>query len=130
MSTVLRNALALRWCVRYVTGMVLSNAERQARYRRNLKARAQGVTADLVAQAVEVMYRYVIHLNADTRAPSWEDFCKKASRRGQADLWREMFDSPFDDETCDDINAAGFDGELVRRVWPVAYAVLRPPVPE
>ena len=130
MSTVLRNALALRWCVRYVTGMVLSNAERQARYRRNLKARAQGVTADLVAQAVEVMYRYVQHVNADPDAPSWDDFCKKASRRGQHDLWQQWFANPFDDETCDDINAAGFDGELVRRVWPVAYAVLRPPVPE
>ena len=130
MSTVLRNALALRMCLRYVTGMVLSNAERQARYRRNLKARAQGVTADLVAQAVEVMFRYVQQVNADPDAPSWDDHCKKASRRGQHDLWRQWFDSPFDDETCDDISAAGFDGELVRRVWPVAYAVLRPPVPE
>lgn len=110
--------------------MVLSNAERQARYRRNLKARAQGVTADLVAQAVEVMYRYVQHVNAEPDASSWEDFRKKACRRGQHDLWRQWFDSPFDDEVCDDINAAGFDGELVRRVWPVAYAVLRPPVPE
>lgn len=130
MSTLLRNALALVALLRYVTGMVLSNAERQARYRRNLKVRAQGVTADLVVQAAEVMYRYIEHVNADPNAPSWEDFCKKASRRGQADLWRGVFDSPFDDETCDDINAAGFDGELVRRVWPVAYAVLRPPVPE
>lgn len=130
MSTVLRNALALVARLRYVTGMVLSNAERQARYRRNLKVRAQGVTADLVAQAVEVMYRYYQHTNPEQGTPSWEDFCKRASRRGQADLWREMFDSPFDDETCDEINAAGFDGELVRRVWPVAYAVLRPPVPE
>lgn len=127
---MLRNALALAARLRYVTGMVLSNAERQARYRRNLKARAQGVTADLVAQAVEVMYRYVQHVNAEPDASSWEDFRKKACRRGQHDLWRQWFDSPFDDEVCDDINAAGFDGELVRRVWPVAYAVLRPPVPE
>lgn len=130
MSTVLRNALALVARLRYVTEMVLSNAERQARYRRNLKARAQGVTADLVAQAVEVMYRYLHHVNADPEALSWEDFRTKASRRGQHELWRKWFEDPFDDEMCDDINAAGFDGELVRRVWPVAYAVLRPPVPE
>lgn len=108
--------------------MVLSNAERQARYRRNLKARAMGVTADLVAQAVEVMYRYVQQVNAEPDAPSWDDFCKKASRRGQVDLWRQWFDNPCDDDVCDEINAAGLDGELVRRVWPVAYAVLRPPM--
>lgn len=110
--------------------MVLSNAERQARYRRNLKARAQGVTADLVAGAVEAMYRYVQHMNAEQDAPSWEDFRKKASRRGQHDIWRQWFEDPFDDETCDEMTAAGFDGELVRRVWPVAYAVLFPPVSE
>jgi hypothetical protein len=109
--------------------MVLSNAERQARYRKNLKARAKGVTPDLVAAAVEAMYRYNQQLNADPRQPSWEDFVKSASRRGKFDLWRQWFDAPFDPETCDDISAAGFDGDLVARVWPVAYAVLRPPVP-
>lgn len=128
MSTVLRNALALVARLRYVTEMVLSNAERQARYRRNLKARAQGVTADLVAQAVEIMHRFTTHHDPD--APSWEEFLVAARKRGGADRWREWLADPFDDETCDEINAAGFDGELVRRVWPVAYAVLFPPVPE
>lgn len=53
MSTVLRNALALGWCVRYVTGMVLSNAERQARYRKSIKARANdpGAAARSAADA-------------------------------------------------------------------------------
>lgn len=110
--------------------MVLSNAERQARYRRNLRARAKGVTAADVIAATEVMYRYIVHVNAEPDAPSWEGFLAGTRKRDGGRGWRQWFSEQFDDELCDEMNAAGFDGELVRRVWPVAYAVLKPPAAE
>jgi hypothetical protein len=109
--------------------MVLSNAERQARYRRNLRARANGVLPSDVAEAVEVMARYHLHIAADPDAPTWEEILKRSRRRDGLNSWHQWFESPFDPELCDEISAAGFDGELVRRVWPVAFAVLRPPQP-
>lgn len=108
--------------------MVLSNAERQARYRKNLKARALGVSPDDVLAAVEVMVRYQRHIEPD--APAWEDVLKRARARSGVTIWRQWFADPFDPEFCDDLSAAGFDADLVRRVWPVAHAVLHPPVPE
>ncbi|MGN6689790.1 MAG: hypothetical protein ACTHJU_02475 [Sphingopyxis sp.] len=105
--------------------MVLSNAERQARFRKNLKARAMGVTPADVIAAVEVMVRY--HGSIDPDCPQWEEVLRQSRARSDAPMWRQWFDGPFDAEMCDEITAAGFDGELVRRVWPVAYAVRRPP---
>ena len=108
--------------------MVLSNAERQARYRKNLKARAMGVSAADVFAATEVMYRYVCHVQAEP--VDWPAFVAACRKRGNRRQYGDMWDDAPDDEVIDDINALGLDGELVRRVWPVAYAVLRPPVPE
>lgn len=125
---MLRNALALAARLRYVTGMVLSNAERQARYRRNLKARAQGVTAADVMAATEVMYRYVAIGQPDMG--DWAAFVDRCRKRGNWRNYGDLWDSAPDDSVIDEMNGAGLDGELVRRVWPVAYSVLRPPVPE
>lgn len=124
-SSLLRNGLALPHLCRYLTGMVLSNAERQARYRKNLKARALGVRPEDVLAAVEVMVRYQRLIEPD--APEWEDLLKRARSRSGVTIWRQWFETPFDPEFCDDLTAAGLDGDLVRRVWPVAYAVLNPP---
>lgn len=108
--------------------MVLSNAERQARYRRNLKARANGVTAADVVAATKVVVEF--HGMQDPDAPGWDEMLKRARRRDGLTLWRQWFHSPFDAEFCADITAAGLDGDLVARVWPVAYAVLFPPAAE
>jgi hypothetical protein len=106
--------------------MVLSNAERQARYRRNLKARANGVTDADVIPAAQVMVAY--WQTQDPDAPDWGDFLKRANGRGGLPSWQQLFQGPFDPELCDDMDAAGLNGDVVRRVWPVACAVLRPPV--
>ncbi|WP_263587642.1 hypothetical protein [Sphingopyxis sp. GC21] len=105
--------------------MVLSNAERQARYRKNLKARALGVSPDDVLAAVEAMVSFERRTNPD--APEWEEILKRSRARGGLAIWRQWFAEPFDPELCDDLTAAGLDGDIVRRVWPVAHAVLNPP---
>jgi hypothetical protein len=74
------------------------------------------------------MVRY--HGSIDPDGLQWEEVLRRSQGRSGVTLWRQWFDDPFDAEMCDEITAAGFDGEIVRRVWPVAYAVLRPPVPE
>lgn len=99
MSTVLRNGVALRLSVRYVTGMVLSNAERQARYRKNIKARANDpaasarAAADAAVAAVWAMFNRIGE-GSVADFPKFDDWRAKYMGADLADTCRSMFDDP------------------------------------
>jgi hypothetical protein len=99
--------------------MVLSNAERQRRYKDRLKAAAQGVTPEMVVEAVRLHWE---QMRADDPAlGTWEEYLASCrTRRGRL-MWRENLVS---------WKAEHFEGdgeELMRKVAGVIEALMNPP---
>lgn len=103
--------------------MVLSNAERQARFRQSRKARAQGVTPEMVEQAA----RMIFECDANPEFPSWEEWCAISRKRSNANMWQQFWMISADAALLDAVTASGGDADLVERVLAVARAVLLPP---
>lgn len=103
--------------------MALSNAERQARFRQSLKAKAQGVTPEMVEQAA----RMIFECDANPEFPSWEEWCAISRKRSNANMWQQLWTISYDDGLLDDVTASGGDADLVARVLAVARAVMYPP---
>lgn len=102
--------------------MALSNAERQARFRQSLKAKAQGVTPEMVEQAA----RLIFESTDDPEFPSWEDWCALSRKRGNASMWHQLWMISDSKGLLDDVVASGGDADLVARVLAVARAVMHP----
>ncbi len=103
--------------------MALSNAERQSRFRQSLKAKAQGVTPEMVEQAV----RMIFESGDDPEFPSWEEWCEQAGKRGNSTMWSQFWMITDDEGLLEDVTASGGDADLVARVLAVARAVMYPP---
>lgn len=102
--------------------MVLSNAERQARYKQRLKEAAErGVTPEMVVRAARLSYEASRAQSPDF--PPWDEFLKRCRKPRQHDLWLQFV--PADPE--DDFLEFGEDAELMRKVAAVGRAVLEPP---
>ena len=106
--------------------MVLSNAERQKRYKQRLKARAtSGVTPEMVIKAAKLSFDAWVRDNGafEREAPSWERMVDSARKRGNASDLQNWIPSDPDDDYAE----FGADAPLMRTVAAVAVAVLRPP---
>lgn len=102
--------------------MVLSNRERQARYRQRLKEAAErGVTPEMVVKAARLSFDAWRCEEPDT--PPWDDFLKRCRKRGERNLWMQF----VPDDPSDDFAEFGDDAELMRKVAAVARAVKLPP---
>ncbi|MEO6248910.1 MAG: hypothetical protein ABIO85_10085 [Sphingomicrobium sp.] len=106
--------------------MVLTNAERQARFRRRLHERATtAVTPDMVVKAAKLFFEHWARENCATERelPTWEKHLADARKRRGVDSWREWI--PADPE--EDYSEFGNDAPMMRAVALVAAAVLFPP---
>ncbi len=98
--------------------MVLSNAERQRRYKDRLKAAAQGVTPEMVVEAVRLHWE---QMRADDPALStWEEYLASCRTRRGRFTWRENLVS-----WRADVFEEG--DELLCKVGGVIEAVMTPP---
>lgn len=99
--------------------MVLSNAERQARYRQRLKEAAErGVTPEMVVKAAKLLHEDAA--KDDPSLPPWEEYSRL---KGVRKHW--TMNLPDDPET--DFSDFGEDAELLRKVAAVVRAVKLPP---
>jgi len=106
--------------------MVLTNAERQARFRRRLHERAStGVTPDMVVKAARLSFEaWVKEYGAFERdTPSWEKVLAEARKPRGADRWQQFVPADPDD----DYSEFGDDASMMCAVARVAASVLRPP---
>jgi hypothetical protein len=106
--------------------MVLSNAERQARFQKRLRERATlGVTPDMVIKAARLAFDDWMRVDGESEGDprSWNGILTEARKRGKAHLWLEWVPTNPD---CD-YSEFNDDAPLMRAVARVAAAVLRPP---
>lgn len=100
--------------------MVLSNAERQARYLQRLKTKvASGVTPDDINRARRIVYEHYASDPAN-RAPSWDEWvaeCRKPKNRGR---WSDMVPQDGDPEMWDEF---GEHAEFLAKVGAVIEAI-------
>lgn len=101
--------------------MVLSNAERQRRYRDRLKA---GVTPDDIHRARRILYdSYAIEpLNRWIPFEEWAANCRKPKNRT---FWREMLPEGSDPELYEEF--APEDAELLAKVGALIEAINKVP---
>jgi hypothetical protein len=102
--------------------MVLSNAERQRRFRQRLKAAARAATAGVTPEMIVRIARLLHETERanDPSSPSWEEYCRKIDQR----TW--MLNLPDDPET-DWSDELGADADMARAVAAVVRAVKFPP---
>jgi hypothetical protein len=108
--------------------LVLSNAERQARFQKRLREKAvQGVTPEMVDQVARIMWERA--RENDSSMPLWDDvLAGVGSKKGRA-VWADFMSWlgwSVPDE-ADLIEEHGEDAALVRKVLLVLQAVVRPP---
>jgi hypothetical protein len=106
--------------------MVLSNAERQARYRQRLKeAAAQGVTPELIVKTLKEEWER--DLADDPDRLSWDEYVERCRRspRGRA-LWVSNVRGLLRLRVYEDADLGG-DPETLRKVLAVIAAVVEPP---
>ena len=106
--------------------MVLSNAERQARFQQRLRERAAvGVTPEMVAKATRLSFEAWVEGEgaSEKDPPSWEKLLAKARKPRLAGQWQQFVPADPDD----DYTEFGTDARLMRAVARVAASVLRPP---
>ena len=106
--------------------MVLTNAERQARFRRRLHERAKtGVTPEMVVKAARIAFEGWVKVNgeAERGLPTWEKFLADARKRGNAGSWQQFVPS----DPHDDYAEYGAHAPMMRAVAKVAATVLFPP---
>lgn len=102
--------------------MVLSNSERQARFRQRLKdAARRGVTPDMVRKATRLNFDQ--WAKDDCERVTWEDVLVSARKHGKQAYWTQWV--PADVE--DDYAEFGDDAPLMRAVAAVAHSILNPP---
>lgn len=102
--------------------MVLSNAERQARYKQRLReAAANGVTPEMVLKATWLQYEACAAGERD--AQEWSEFLAQCRRTRFRDQWLQF----VPDNLEDDYAEFGDDAALMRAVARVAHAVKFPP---
>lgn len=107
--------------------MVLSNAERQARFRERLKAKVgAGVTPDDVRRAVRMCFEAWQAESGETLSfDDWHAGLKKGEKGNSA--WREF--APHSDDPEDYWeHLSAEDRDFLAKVGAVALAVLKPPV--
>ena len=99
--------------------MVLSNAERQARYRARLKEAAEkGVTPEMIHRARRLLYEQT--RREDPSIPSWDEFVQRS--RTKRKIWEDMLpDDPAG--LWDDAALSPEDAELLRKVAAVIHAI-------
>lgn len=97
--------------------MALSTAQRQRRYRERLKARANGVTPEMIVRAARLQF--------DPGDPeiSWDELMRRAQRS-----WI-LFGQLLPDDPDATYEEFGADAEMMRAVARVVNAVLVPPSP-
>lgn len=100
--------------------MVLSNAERQRRYRQRLKAAARAGTAGVTPEMIVRIARRLhdAEAAADPSWPPWDEYCRKVGRHWTGNL---------PDDPDDDFAELGEDAEMARAVAAVVRAVKYPP---
>ena len=106
--------------------MVLSNAERQARFQQRLRQRASsGVTPEMVIKATRLAFEsWVAEAGAYEReVPTWANMLAGARKRGYASRWQQWV--PCD--VADEYSEFGADAPMMRAVAKVVAAVLGPP---
>ena len=108
--------------------MVLSNAERQRRFRekRNQLA-AVGITADMIDQVAMLIWE--ASRRDDPSLKSWEELLASTSTKRGLEAWREYMEDvgryPLNEADAQD--RFGEDAELVLRVTQVLHAAFVPP---
>jgi hypothetical protein len=108
--------------------MVLSNAERQRRFRQRLKAQAvQGVTPEMIERAARLMWEYVRKQEAEMGQSDPGPFDERLqfwrSRKGRS-YWDELMPEDDDPELWAEFGA---DADLMAKVAAVVRAVRLPP---
>jgi hypothetical protein len=108
--------------------VVLSNAERQARFQQRLREKlARGVTPEMIDQVARIVWE-----RAQTAQPeigSWEGVLANVGSRKGRQIWGDHmrwlgWNVPTEEEATAEYGA---DGLLVRRVMTVLHAASRPP---
>lgn len=103
--------------------MVLTNAERQARYKQRLRdAAAAGVTPEMVVNAAKLNFAAWVDSELDERI-TWEEMLADARKRKNASGWRQWVPSDPNDNYAE----YGDDAAMMWAVAKVAHAVLNPP---
>lgn len=106
--------------------MVLSNAERQARFQQRLRERlASGVTAEMVVKAAKLTFAAWMKENGAFERDNltWEKLLAGGTKSLPANRWQQFVPADPDD----DYSEFGNDAPMMRRVANVAASVLRPP---
>ncbi|WP_422057964.1 hypothetical protein [Sphingomonas sp.] len=107
--------------------MVLSNAEKQRRFRERLKARANsGVTPDDIVRAARLMWDYLREQDIGTGNDpgSFEDKLNHWRTRKGVEEWRRLHGDEDDPELWAEFGA---DADLMAKVAAVVRAVRFPP---
>ena len=103
--------------------MVLSNAERQKRFQRRLRAKAAaGVTPEMVVKALRLIWDSARGM--DESLPSWEDYLAGCRGKRPKSDWLSNLPRGTDYE---DFSEFDEDADLVRSVVAVIDAVVNPP---
>jgi hypothetical protein len=98
--------------------MVLSNAERQERYRQRLRDTARrGVTPEMIVRIARRLHE--MDAENDPSFPPWDEYCRKA----KANWLNNLPDDPDQDWS-----GLGVDAEAARLVAAVVRAVKYPPM--
>ena len=107
--------------------MVLSNAERQARFQKRLRERAAagaGVTPEMVREATAIFYKRVCEYEGEPA--DWAAFLARCRKRRNGNSWAEMVPNDVQPDAYDWIEDER-ERELIERVATVTNAVLNPP---
>lgn len=107
--------------------MVLSNAERQARFQKKLRERlSSGVTPDMIVRAVKIVF--FKSAEDDPSLPAWEEWLKTAHAKRGSGMWRDAVENLRWCRTPDDVQEySQADAELLLRVGAVVRAASEPP---
>lgn len=110
--------------------MVLSNAERQARFQKRLREKAtQGVTVEMIDQVAALTWER--HRKDDPDLSPWDEVLASCGTKAGLRAWEFHLQGlatwiPAESD-ADLAEAFGGDANLVRRVGAVLQAVLVPP---
>jgi hypothetical protein len=106
--------------------MVLTNAERQARYQRRLRERvANCVDADEIVAVAKLIHER--ESDGDVTADSWEDLlaaCRQKKNRGS---WPNCLPADTDPDGWRQLGYSDEEADRIVRVAAVVRAVLYPP---
>jgi len=104
--------------------MVLSNAERQRRYKERLKAAAHGVSPEMIQQARKALYHLLCKQDSDE--PDWEGFVEASRKKRGLQYWVDMLPDDVRPDAYDWVEDEQ-DRALLERVAAVVAAIVKPP---